>query len=43
MLKCIKCFSFFFEIEGLKEHDKYCIGYCPNEVVNVKRKRKIFM
>lgn len=43
MLACDDCKVFFFSIEGLLEHNKWCIGYKPIERVNGKRKSTILM
>ena len=31
MIECIDCGVFFFTPEGREDHDRFCIGYRPNE------------
>ena len=42
MLECVDCHVYFFTVEGLREHDKLCIGYKPQDDYG-ERKSTILM
>jgi len=38
MFKCTDCEAWFFTKDGVHNHNNYCIGYKPKELINNERK-----